>query len=119
MYASPRWSLEAIKWWGGWAKGESVGQIYKYLLEEYSRIEYDYSDMLSPFRQDRNIAPIDESIGDTPLTRHQFESTIGGLQEQLESIQDTLAAFQTVSLLLFATLQWTLELIGLLRRLLW
>ena len=42
MYSSPRWSLEAIKWWRGWAKGESVGQIYKYLLEEYSKIEYDY-----------------------------------------------------------------------------
>ena len=28
IYASPRWSLEAIKWWGAWAKGESVGQVY-------------------------------------------------------------------------------------------
>jgi hypothetical protein len=87
MYASPRWSLEAIKSWGGWSTGEQGGAIYRYLLEEYSRIEYDYSDMLSPFRQDRNISAIDESIAEQPLTRSQFDGSLALVHERLDRIE--------------------------------
>lgn len=86
MYSSPRWSLPAIKWWGDWAKGESGNAVYKYLLEEYSKIEDDYSDMLSPFRKDRNIASIDESIEEQPVNKRQFEAAFSQLNDRLDAI---------------------------------
>jgi hypothetical protein len=56
MYCSLPWPLDAIKWWGGWAQGEQLGAIVRYLLEEYNNLEYCYGDMLSPERRDRNVA---------------------------------------------------------------
>ncbi|KAI9103987.1 hypothetical protein DFS34DRAFT_691423 [Phlyctochytrium arcticum] len=50
MYAKMRWSLKAVRWWGGWAKGESKDVIIKYLLEELGKNEDDYGDMMRPGR---------------------------------------------------------------------
>ncbi|KAF9084375.1 hypothetical protein BGX27_003824, partial [Mortierella sp. AM989] len=52
MFAKEKWSLKAIKWWGGWSEGEGVGTIMKYLLDEFVRYESGFGDMLSPARSD-------------------------------------------------------------------
>jgi hypothetical protein len=95
MYASSRGSLEAIKSWGGWSTGEQGGATYHYLLEEYSKIEYDNWDMLSPFRRDRNIAAIDETIADQAVTRSLFESTHGILNTRLTAVENLLRRLDT------------------------
>ena len=46
--------------------------------------------MLSPYRKDRNIEPIDESIPDQALTRGQFETAFGQLEDKLERLTSTL-----------------------------
>ncbi|KAF9560859.1 hypothetical protein EC968_005976 [Mortierella alpina] len=34
MFAKERWSLEAVKWWGGWSDSEGTGSIMRYLLDD-------------------------------------------------------------------------------------
>ncbi|KIO32588.1 hypothetical protein M407DRAFT_43176, partial [Tulasnella calospora MUT 4182] len=43
-----RWSLELIRWWGGWTDGERIDTLIRYLLDDLSTSENDYSDALSP-----------------------------------------------------------------------
>ncbi|KAF8991452.1 hypothetical protein BDZ89DRAFT_973819, partial [Hymenopellis radicata] len=43
-----RWSLRKVRWWGGWAEGESVDTLMKYLLDSLSKYEDNYSDALDP-----------------------------------------------------------------------
>ena len=52
MFAKEKWSLKAVKWWGGWSEGERTGTIMRYLLDEFARYESGFSDMLSPDRDD-------------------------------------------------------------------
>ncbi|KAF9940242.1 hypothetical protein BGZ65_007656 [Modicella reniformis] len=52
MVASEKWSLKAVKWWGGWSEGEGSGTIMRYLLDDITRYESGFGDMLSPERSD-------------------------------------------------------------------
>jgi hypothetical protein len=62
FYAKYRWPLEAIRWWGGWARGERLGAIVRYLLEEYTKQELDFGDMMAPNRRDRNFSVLDRGL---------------------------------------------------------
>jgi hypothetical protein len=53
ILSDKKWSLAAVKFWGGWSPNESVETIMKYLLEERQGMENSYHDMLSPVRDDR------------------------------------------------------------------
>ncbi|KAF9147850.1 hypothetical protein BGX20_006529, partial [Mortierella sp. AD010] len=52
MFAKDKWSLKALKWWGGWSEREGSSMIMRYLLEEVTRYETGFGDMLSPIRND-------------------------------------------------------------------
>ncbi|KAG0051948.1 hypothetical protein BGZ83_003167 [Gryganskiella cystojenkinii] len=56
MFAREKWSLKAIKWWGGWSADERTGTIMRYLLDESVRYVTGYSDMLAPDRDDSRHA---------------------------------------------------------------
>ncbi|RDB24467.1 hypothetical protein Hypma_008539 [Hypsizygus marmoreus] len=43
-----RWSLKAVRWWGGWAPGESVDTLMKYLFNSLQSYESSYCDQLCP-----------------------------------------------------------------------
>ncbi|KAF8326289.1 hypothetical protein F5887DRAFT_1084601 [Amanita rubescens] len=46
MYAPRKWSLKAVKWWGGWSSNDNVNTIMRYLLEELTAYEEGFSDIL-------------------------------------------------------------------------
>ncbi|KAF8233405.1 hypothetical protein L208DRAFT_1048733, partial [Tricholoma matsutake] len=52
MYApiGKRWSLCKIRWWGGWAVGEHVDTLMRYLIDSLQRYETDQSDALCPMQ---------------------------------------------------------------------
>ncbi|KAF8688094.1 hypothetical protein AX14_003512 [Amanita brunnescens Koide BX004] len=52
MYApiGQRWTLNAIRWWGGWADGEKVDTLMHYLINSLQADENDYSDQLNPMQ---------------------------------------------------------------------
>ncbi|KAF5320260.1 hypothetical protein D9611_011257 [Ephemerocybe angulata] len=52
MYApvAERWSLNAIQWWGGWAVGEGVDVLLRYLVNSLHNVENSYRSALDPDR---------------------------------------------------------------------
>ncbi|KAG9067632.1 hypothetical protein KI688_012417 [Linnemannia hyalina] len=85
MFAKEKWSLKAVKWWGGWSEGEETGTIMRYLLDEYNRYELGFSDMLSPVRQDSRHAVF---MGETD-TPGMAPATQQGLAASLETLRAT------------------------------
>ncbi|KAL6304303.1 hypothetical protein BKA93DRAFT_817719 [Sparassis latifolia] len=59
-----RWSLSTVRWWGGWAEGENVDTLIRYLLDELNTYETTHSDALHPLprKADRSF------MGDSPVT---------------------------------------------------
>lgn len=47
-----RWILDVVKWWGGWWTGDDVNNILRYLLEETSKYETNYSHYLYTYGSD-------------------------------------------------------------------
>lgn len=41
-----RWSLDVVKWWGGWGTSDDMNTIIRYLLEETSKYENSYTHYL-------------------------------------------------------------------------
>jgi hypothetical protein len=80
MWANRKWSLKAVKWWGGWSSPENVrvllllssthltvfvftpqvGMIMRYLLDELMAYEEGFSGILMP---DRASARHESSMG--------------------------------------------------------
>lgn len=86
MFAKEKWSLKAVKWWGGWSEGEGTGTIMRYLLEEFTRYEYGFSDMLSPSRQDSRHAVFmgeTDTPGATPITQYSLDVSLQSLKEAI------------------------------------
>ncbi|KZP19652.1 hypothetical protein FIBSPDRAFT_955310 [Athelia psychrophila] len=54
MWAKRKWSLKAVKWWGGWSSSDDVGIIMCYLLDELMACEQGFNDILM---QDRAVDP--------------------------------------------------------------
>ncbi|KAJ3828168.1 hypothetical protein F5880DRAFT_1672711 [Lentinula raphanica] len=48
MWADHKWSLKAVKWWGGWSSNENVGTIMRYLLDELMAYEEGFTDIMMP-----------------------------------------------------------------------
>ncbi|KAF8995138.1 hypothetical protein BDZ89DRAFT_1053009 [Hymenopellis radicata] len=69
-----RWSLRKVRWWGGWAEGESVDTLMKYLLDSLSKYEENYSDALDPGRADRGDVLLGEQKAHAPVTNETFNS---------------------------------------------
>ncbi|KAF9037850.1 hypothetical protein BDZ89DRAFT_1157278 [Hymenopellis radicata] len=69
-----RWSLRKVRWWGGWAEGESVDTLMKYLLDSLSKYEENYSDVLDPGRADRGDVLLGEQKAHAPVTNETFNT---------------------------------------------
>ncbi|KAJ6459812.1 hypothetical protein C8R47DRAFT_1081194 [Mycena vitilis] len=46
LFADRKWSLKAVKWWGGWSSNENVRTLMRYLLDELMAYEEGFSDIM-------------------------------------------------------------------------
>ncbi|GJJ69490.1 hypothetical protein EMPS_01836 [Entomortierella parvispora] len=88
MFAKKKWSLKAVKWWGGWSETEKSGTIIRYLLDEYAAYEESFGDMLSPERDDSRHALF--MGGDDESTEEGLDQR--ALSLQMQSIASSLQA---------------------------
>lgn len=84
MFADVRWSLTVVTWWGGWAKGEKLGAITRYLLEEFSRYEEGYGDMLDP---DRNPERHHLYLGGSDVAQPEVPASLQPLLQQFDNLK--------------------------------
>ncbi|KAJ7143011.1 hypothetical protein C8R44DRAFT_726298 [Mycena epipterygia] len=79
LWADRKWSLKAVKWWGGWSSNENVGTLMRYLLDELMAYEEGFSDIMM---DDRAIDRHETFMGEdetAPVSRadlQKFEDTI-------------------------------------------
>ncbi|KAF9157949.1 hypothetical protein DFQ26_008156 [Actinomortierella ambigua] len=110
MFTKEKWSLKAVRWWGGWSEKEDVGVITRYLLDEMHHYESGYSDIMSPDRRAHRqtlfmgaedadkpptVAHIHEqnkSIVQMSRTLAQLTEAVAQMQAQLHHIASSLQA---------------------------
>ncbi|KAF9993511.1 hypothetical protein BGZ79_001792 [Entomortierella chlamydospora] len=97
MFAEEKWSLKAVKWWGGWPEGERTGTIMRYLLDEFVRYESGFGDMLSPVRNDSKHSLFMGGAGITePVTQLSLGIALEGQRREIDaSISSTKAELRT------------------------
>ncbi|KAJ7027994.1 hypothetical protein C8F04DRAFT_1212262 [Mycena alexandri] len=67
-----RWSLSIIWWWGGWAEGEQVDTLMRYLLDPLQSYESGHGDALYPFRNEPAKSFMGDSTALQPPTAAEF-----------------------------------------------
>ncbi|KAL1746855.1 hypothetical protein HDZ31DRAFT_33269 [Schizophyllum fasciatum] len=103
-----RWSLKNCRWWGGWAVGENVETLMKYLLDSLQHIESSYSDALNPdklamdesFLAERDLMKL-PTVGD-------FRALSRNFHEKLEAVASSISTLriQAPTTIINYTLPW-------------
>lgn len=88
MYApiGKRWSLSIIRWWGGWAAGEQVDTLMRYLLDSLQSYESGHGDALYPFRTEPDKSFMGEHNVLQPPTTAEFRLLGDQILTKLESL---------------------------------
>ncbi|KAJ7645104.1 hypothetical protein DFH06DRAFT_1333400 [Mycena polygramma] len=79
LFADRKWSLKAVKWWGGWSSNDNVGTLMRYLLDELMAYEEGFTDIMM---DDRLVDRHETFMGEdatTPVSKTdlvRFEGTI-------------------------------------------
>ncbi|KAJ6499742.1 hypothetical protein C8R47DRAFT_971639 [Mycena vitilis] len=94
-----RWSLSIIRWWGGWAVGEQVDTLMRYLLDSLQSYESGHGNALYPFCTEPDKSFMGDHNAMQPPTTAEFRA----LGEQIMSKLSGLAA-QTPPQLLVAAI---------------
>ncbi|KAF8516847.1 hypothetical protein BU17DRAFT_67293 [Hysterangium stoloniferum] len=92
MYApiSKRWSLTTIRWWGGWAQGEHINTLIRYLLDELYHYEDGHGDALHPIKSERSTSLLNESGSlQVPTVASMTQILKAGLDEFAQNFQAT------------------------------
>ncbi|KAF6755019.1 hypothetical protein DFP72DRAFT_812044 [Ephemerocybe angulata] len=86
MYApvTERWSLNAIQWWGGWAVGEGVDVLLKYLVNSLHTIENTYRSALDPDR--RPLADVGSNRPCEPVSQENILNLKACLTKKMEEL---------------------------------
>ncbi|KAF5320608.1 hypothetical protein D9611_013750 [Ephemerocybe angulata] len=87
-----RWTMARIRWWGGWAEGESGDTLIRYLLDELYTYEEDHRDALCPvdefagnshMGEDRSLRPFTAEDG-----RKLYDHCDGVLRDAVSTLTD-------------------------------
>ncbi|KAF6761447.1 hypothetical protein DFP72DRAFT_1061677 [Ephemerocybe angulata] len=87
-----RWTMARIRWWGGWAEGESGDTLIRYLLDELYTYEEDHRDTLCPvdefagnshMGEDRSLRPFTAEDG-----RKLYDHCDGVLRDAVSTLTD-------------------------------
>lgn len=93
MWAPVKWSLKAVKWWGGWSTNDNVGTIMKYLLDELIAYEESYGDIMMHSRPaNRHEVLDDRTAAHAPVTNARFDEFVAKM-----SHVETFLRIQSVS----------------------
>ena len=97
MHPNPRkrWTLAAVRWWGGWNPSESNDVLMRYIIEAHDRQQNYYGDSMDPYRAITSLnhpvnapnGPDPENtarLGDIHLLEQQTQLSILELRQSVE-----------------------------------
>ncbi|KAJ7642560.1 hypothetical protein B0H17DRAFT_1216382 [Mycena rosella] len=99
LWADRKWSLKAVKWWGGWSFTENVGTLMRYLLDELMAYEEGFSDIMM---DDRVIDRHETFMGEdetAPLSKADLRKFEEGIFEKIQGLIGTSASAAPGSLI--------------------
>ncbi|KAF5367338.1 hypothetical protein D9615_010283 [Tricholomella constricta] len=88
IFAPPsyRWSLNIVRWWGGWAEGESVDTLMKYLLDSLQSYENGHGDALHPVPRGYGESFLGERVEAAPVTANEVRELKRSVNDKIDSI---------------------------------
>ncbi|KAF8060132.1 hypothetical protein FPV67DRAFT_1423798 [Lyophyllum atratum] len=92
IFAPPglRWSLNVCRWWGGWAKGESVDTLMKYLLDSLQSFENGHGDALRPVPTGFSDSFLGERTEAAPVTAAEVRELKRSVDEKIDSLDQNI-----------------------------
>ncbi|KAJ7508230.1 hypothetical protein B0H11DRAFT_2169261 [Mycena galericulata] len=81
-----RWSLNIVRWWGGWASGEHVDTLMKYLLDSLQSYEIGHSDALCPVPHEADKSFMGDHLMVKPVPTEEFRAVTSQIITQLSKI---------------------------------
>ncbi|KAK7054271.1 hypothetical protein R3P38DRAFT_2501152 [Favolaschia claudopus] len=87
-----RWSLSIIRWWGGWAVGEQVDTLMRYLLDSLQSYETGHGDALYPFRTEPDKSFMGEHKALQPPSTAEFRLFGAQILTKLDSIRASVSS---------------------------
>ncbi|KAF5387172.1 hypothetical protein D9615_002091 [Tricholomella constricta] len=90
IFAPRRWSLNKIRWWGGWAEGENVDTLMKYLLDSLQSYENGHGDALHPIPKGFSKSFMGEDVEVSPVTAGEVRELKRSVDEKLDNIDQNL-----------------------------
>ncbi|KAG6818685.1 hypothetical protein H0H93_002806 [Arthromyces matolae] len=81
-----RWSLNKVRWWGGWAEGENVDTLMKYLFDSLMSFETGHGDALHPIVNGYNDSFMGEAMETAPVTAAEVREFKRSVDEKIMSI---------------------------------
>ncbi|KAJ7149831.1 hypothetical protein C8R43DRAFT_1088159 [Mycena crocata] len=67
-----RWSLSIVRWWGGWAVGEQVDTLMRYLMDSLQSYETGHGDALCPIPKEADKSFMGEHLLVKPVAAEEF-----------------------------------------------
>lgn len=81
-----RWSICKIRWWGGWAAGEHVDTLIRYLIDSLQSYKTDYSNALCPLPTEADQSFMGDHILKRPLNVAEFRVFSTAVMTGLQAI---------------------------------
>ncbi|KAH7902777.1 hypothetical protein BJ138DRAFT_1201457, partial [Hygrophoropsis aurantiaca] len=93
-----RWSLGIIRWWGGWAEGESVDTLIRYLLDDLTRCEKSHKDALCPIPRRTDLSFNGDHVLTNPITGVESRELKLSIDRKMDDMAEKVGAHFTHAL---------------------
>ncbi|KAF5382515.1 hypothetical protein D9615_003084 [Tricholomella constricta] len=90
VFAPRKWSLNKVRWWGGWAKGENVDTLMKYLLDSLQSYENGHGDALHPVPKGFGESFMGADVEASPVTAGEVRELKRSVDEKFDTIDENL-----------------------------
>ncbi|KAF8514730.1 hypothetical protein BU17DRAFT_52403, partial [Hysterangium stoloniferum] len=77
------WTLATIRWWGGWAEGEHVNTLIRYLLDELHYSEEGHGDALQPIQSEVNMSFLGEHKDICPVSLLEMKELWSSMERSM------------------------------------
>ncbi|KAJ7753850.1 hypothetical protein B0H16DRAFT_1544129 [Mycena metata] len=84
-----RWSLSIVRWWGGWATGEHVDTLMKYLLDSLQSYETGHGDALCPVPLEADKSFMGDHLLVRPVATEEFRTVTSQIITHLTKLSLT------------------------------
>ncbi|KAF4586434.1 hypothetical protein AB1N83_010834 [Pleurotus pulmonarius] len=93
-----RWSLSVVRWWGGWAVGEHVDTLIKYLVDSLQAYESGHNDALHPIQTGAQQSFMGDHVLQQSATTAEVRQSTASMARKFDEVITTVVSlFQSAS----------------------